>query len=94
MGDNVALTKTHGSCEEKFVHYIITICTPSRTFFTYTGTVSMFKLLHKNKQNSAESDDPQNDLTFTPDTLSAELEKSINASSSEGSISPFLKRDD
>jgi hypothetical protein len=33
----------------------------------------------KIKHNSEETDHPQNDPTFTPDTLSTELEKAINA---------------
>jgi hypothetical protein len=46
----------------------------------------------KIKQNSEESDDPQNDPMFTPDTLSTELEKAINASFSEGRVSSIKKR--
>jgi hypothetical protein len=33
--------------------------------------------------NCEESDDPQYDLTFAPDTLCVELEKATNASSSD-----------
>jgi hypothetical protein len=37
----------------------------------------------KIKHNSDESDEPQNDATFTHDTLCIQLEKAINASFSE-----------
>jgi len=45
----LSLSETHGICEGSFGHNIITIHTPSTTYFTYIMTVILLKLFHKNE---------------------------------------------
>lgn len=59
----------HTTAVRKFLHTFIPICRASTIFFTYTRAVTVFKLLHKIKQDSEETDDPSNNPTFIPDTL-------------------------